>query len=163
VSNQTPNRILLLQKYLNPLNIPIVTNQLQLSITNSTLISQEIHMNMLDDTAVSRDNGVLDFCRLQDITIQAWSPFQYGFFEGVFLGSPKYPELNKVLLNLAVKYSSTPTALALAWLLRHPAKFQPVIGTMNTARLKECVSAAEVKLTREDWYAIWRSAGNVLP
>jgi predicted oxidoreductase len=160
VSNQRPALIRLLQKYVKQ---PIVANQLQLSITNATMISQSLHENMLDDWAVDRDGGVLDFCRLENITIQPWSPFQYGFFEGVFLGNKKFPELNAKIDGIAKKYSVSDTTIALAWLLRHPAKFQPVTGTMHTGHLRDCVKAADIKLTREEWYEIYIAAGNTLP
>lgn len=160
VSNQNPMQIQLLQKYVKQ---PIVANQLQLSITNTTMISQGFNVNMENDAAVNRDGSVLDFCRLHDITIQPWSPFQYGFFEGVFLGNDKFPELNKKIDEVAAKYEVSNTTIAVAWLLRHPANMQPVIGTMNIERLKDCCKAAEIRLTREEWYDIYRSAGNILP
>ncbi len=160
VCNQNPMQIRLLQKYVRQ---PIVANQLQLSITNAAMISQGIHVNMLDDDAVDRDGSVLDFCRLNDITIQTWSPFQFGFFEGVFLGNAKFPELNAKIDELAGKYNVSNTTIAVAWLLRHPANMQPVIGTTNAGRLKDCVRAADVRLSREEWYEIYLAAGNVLP
>ncbi|MDR1061327.1 MAG: aldo/keto reductase [Clostridiales bacterium] len=160
VSNQNPMQIQLLQKYARQ---PIVANQLQLSITNATMISQGLHVNMLDDAAVGRDGSALDFCRLSGITVQPWSPFQFGFFEGVFLGSEKYPELNAKIDELAEKYGASATAIAMAWLLRHPANMQPVTGTMNVQRLKDCVKATEIRLSRDDWYAIYMAAGNTLP
>lgn len=160
VSNQNPLQIQLLQKFVKQ---PIVANQLQLSITNATMISQGFNVNMENAPAVNRDGSVLDFCRLHDITIQPWSPFQYGFFEGVFLDNEKFPELNKKIDEVAEKYGVTNTTIAIAWLLRHPAHMQPVIGTMNIERLKDCCKAAEIRLTREEWYDIFRSAGNVLP
>jgi predicted oxidoreductase len=127
------------------------------------MISAGIHVNMVEDASVDRDGGVLDFCRLNDITIQPWSPFQYGFFEGVFLGSPKFPKLNEVIGALATKYGVADTTIAMAWLLRHPAQFQPVTGTMNPGRLLDCVKATELRLTREEWYAVYMAAGNTLP
>jgi predicted oxidoreductase len=160
VSNQNPMQIQLLQKALKQ---PIVANQLQLSITNSTMISAGINVNMLNEAAVNRDGGVLEFCRLNDITIQPWSPFQYGFFEGVFLNNKKFPELNSKIDEIAAKYEVTNTTIAIAWILRHPAHMQPVTGTMNADRLKDCIKAADIYLTREEWYEIYRAAGNILP
>jgi predicted oxidoreductase len=127
------------------------------------MISNGINVNMENDSAINRDGSVLDFCRLNDITIQPWSPFQYGFFEGVFLGNEKFPELNQKIDEIAAKYEVTNTTIAIAWLLRHPAKMQPVIGTMNVDRLNECCRASEIHLTREEWYEIYRAAGNILP
>lgn len=160
VSNQNPMQIQLLKKAVKQ---PIVANQLQLSITNATMISSGINVNMENESAVNRDGSVLDFCRLHDITIQPWSPFQYGFFEGVFLGNDKFPELNQKIDEIAAKYGVNNTTIAIAWLLRHPANMQPVIGTMNIERLKDCVNASEITLSREEWYEIYRAAGNILP
>ncbi|BAB07646.1 aldo/keto reductase family oxidoreductase [Halalkalibacterium halodurans] len=160
VSNQNPMQIELLKKFVRQ---PIVANQLQLSITNATMISSGINVNMENESAINRDGSVLDYCRLHDVTIQPWSPFQYGFFEGVFLGNDLFPELNKKIDELAEKYEVSNTTIAIAWLLRHPANMQPVIGTMNLKRLKDCCKASEIRLTREEWYEIYRAAGNILP
>lgn len=160
VSNQNPMQMQLLQKSLHQ---PIVANQLQLSIAHATMISAGLHVNMLDETAVNRDGSVLDFCRLNDITIQPWSPFQYGFFEGVFLDNPDFPELNATIDAIAADYGVTNTTIAMAWLQRHPAQMQPVTGTMNVGRLRDCAKAAEIHLTREEWYQIYLAAGNDLP
>lgn len=160
VSNQNPMQIELLKKSVKQ---PIVANQLQLSITNANMISNGINVNMENSSAINRDGSILDYCRLNDITVQPWSPFQYGFFEGVFLGSDKFPELNKVIDEIAGKYDVSNTTIAIAWILRHPAKMQPVIGSMNIERLIDCVKASDITLTREEWYAIYRAAGNILP
>lgn len=160
VSNQHPRQIDLLKKFVKQ---PIVANQLQLSITNATMITSGLNVNMENDAAVNRDGGILDYCRLHDITIQPWSPFQFGFFEGVFLDNDKFPELNKAIDEVAANHGVSNTTIAIAWLLRHPARMQPVTGTMNLERLKDCCRAAEVRLSREEWYAILRAAGNVLP
>ncbi|SDS87351.1 Predicted oxidoreductase [Paenibacillaceae bacterium GAS479] len=160
VSNQNPMQIQLLKKAVKQ---PLVANQLQLSITNSNMISQGFNVNMHNESAVNRDGSVLDFCRLHDITIQPWSPFQYGFFEGVFLGSEKFPELNAAIDELAARYDVSSTTIAMAWLLRHPANMQPVTGTTNVQRLQDCIKAADIRLTREEWYNVFTAAGNVLP
>jgi predicted oxidoreductase len=160
VSNQNPMQIQLLKKFVKQ---PLVANQLQLSITNANMISNGINVNMENDSAINRDGSVLDFCRLHEMTIQPWSPFQYGFFEGVFLENEKFPELNQQIDEIAAKYGVSNTTIATAWLLRHPANMQPVIGTMNIDRLTDCVRASEIHLTREEWYQIYRAAGNILP
>ena len=160
VSNQHPGQIELLKRAVRQ---PLVANQLQLSITNATMIESGFNVNMQNEAALDRDGRVLDYCRLHDITIQPWSPFQYGFFEGVFLGSAAYPELNAVLDRVAERYDVSTTTLAIAWLLRHPARMQPVVGTTNVDRLRDCCGAADVQMTREDWYAIYLAAGRQLP
>src|SRR5690554_3588125 len=126
VSNQTPMQMQLLKKAVKQ---PIIANQLQLSITNANMITQGFNVNMENEQAVQRDGSVLDYCRLNDITIQPWSPFQYGFFEGVFLDNDKFPELNQKINEIAKKYEVSNTTITIAWLLRHPANMQPVTGT----------------------------------
>lgn len=160
VSNQKPMQMQLLQRYVRQ---PLVANQLQLSITNATMITQGLHVNMPDADAVGRDGSVLDFCRLNDITIQPWSPFQYGFFEGVFLDNEKFPPLNQKIDEIAGRYGVSNVTIAMAWILRHPANMQPVTGTMNLSRLDDCIRATEIRLTREEWYEILLAAGNTLP
>ncbi len=161
VSNQNPMQMRLLQKYMG--NEPICVNQLQYSITDCHIVKQGLYVNMREDNAIDRDGGVLEYCRYEDITIQAWSPFQYGFFEGVYVDNPDFPEINKKLAELAEKYSVTKSAIVLAWILRHPAHMQPLTGTMNPQRLKDCAEALNITLTRQEWYDIFSSAGNVIP
>jgi predicted oxidoreductase len=162
VSNHNPAQILLLNKYL-PDELKIVVNQLQFSPTNTGMVNSGLNVNMENPPAIDRDGAVLEFCRISGITIQAWSPFQYGFFEGVFLGSDKYPKLNAEIDTLAEKYNVTPEAVVVAWILRHPAKMQAIPGTTNVTRLKGICGAYSFELTRPEWYAVYRAAGNVLP
>ncbi len=160
VSNQNPMQIELLNRYLDQ---KIVINQLQLSAAYSPLINAGLTVNMMIEESVNRDGGILDYCRLNDITIQAWSPFQYGFFEGVFLGSDKFPLLNQAIDRIAAKYGVPHTAVAVAWISRHPAHIQTVIGSMNPGRIKDICRESEFTLTRQEWYEIYRAAGNLLP
>jgi len=95
--------------------------------------------------------------------VQAWSPFQYGFFEGAFLDNPKFPELNKVIDRVAKEYGVTNTAVAVAWISRHPARIQTILGTTNPQRVRDSAQSQGFQLTREQWYEIYRAAGNVLP
>lgn len=160
VSNETPLQIELLTKYLNQ---KLLINQLQFSVMHTGMIDSGITMNMKWPSTVDRDGGILDYCRLKDITIQAWSPFQYGMFEGVFLDNDKFPELNKTINEIAVQYGVKNTAVAVAWILRHPAKMQVVVGTMNPQRLRDTCKATNFELTRQEWYDIYLAAGNKLP
>ena len=160
VSNQNPMQIELLSKFIKQ---RLIINQLQLSITNTGMIDAGLNVNMTIDRSINRDGSILDYCRLKDITIQAWSPFQYGFFEGVFLNNPKFPELNQKIDALAKAKGVPNTAIATAWILRHPAKIQPIVGTTNAARLKDICKASTISLTREEWYEIYLAAGNKLP
>lgn len=161
VSNQHPLQMELLQKYLG--GIKLIANQIQLSIANCPMIDFGINVNIMNDFAVNRDNGVLEYCRLKDITIQPWSPFQYGFMEGTFIGNENFRALNDKLDEIAAKYGITSTGLAIAWLLRHPAKMQPVIGTTTPARIKEVCHASDVVITHDEWYDLYKSAGKRLP
>jgi predicted oxidoreductase len=160
VSNQNPTQIELLQRA-----VPqrLVFNQLQLSVAFTPMIDAGLHVNNKDDWAVVRDGGVLDYCRMKNITVQAWSPFQYGLFEGVFLDSPKYPELNAVIDRIAKERDCTNTAIAVAWISRHPARMQTILGTTTPQRIRDAAKSQSFVLTRQEWYEIYRAAGNVLP
>ncbi|MFI2489459.1 aldo/keto reductase family oxidoreductase [Promicromonospora kroppenstedtii] len=161
VSNHTPGQIELLRKSVTQ---PLVANQLQLSVTHAPLVAQGVAANMQGlDQSISRDSGTLDYCRLHDITVQAWSPFQAGFFNGVFLGSPDYPELNAVIDRLAKKYDVPAIAIATAWITRHPAQMQVVLGTTNPERVAGAALGSEVPLTRAEWYEMFRTAGYTVP
>lgn len=153
-------QIELLQKYAKQ---KLMINQLQFSIPVSNMIASGMEVNMQTDGAIDRDGSILDYCRLHDITIQTWSPFQYGFFEGVFIGSDKYPKLNALLDKLAEKYNATPTTIASAWILRHPAKMQLISGSTSPKRIKEIAAASDITLTREEWYQLYLAAGHILP
>lgn len=160
VSNQNPMQIELLKKFVRQ---PLVFNQLQLSITNTGMIDAGVNVNMEIDASIDRDGSILDYCRLKDITIQPWSPFQYGFFEGVFLDNDKFPELNRVINDMAAAKGVANTAIAIAWILRHPARMQPIVGTTNAQRLRDICKASDITLTRQEWYQIYLAAGNKLP
>lgn len=160
VSNFHPLQIELLNKYLNQ---RIIVNQLQLSIAHTGMIDFGFNVNMKTEQAINRDGSILEYCRIKNITIQAWSPFQYGFFEGTFMGSSKFKELNEKIDEFANKKGVPNIAIPIAWILRHPAKIQPIVGTTNPSRLKEICKASDVELTREEWYELYRSAGNRLP
>ncbi|MFE5841852.1 aldo/keto reductase family oxidoreductase [Streptomyces niveus] len=162
VSNHTPGQIDLLRKYVRQ---PIVANQLQLSITHAPIVAQGVAANMLaEQQAATLDGGgIVDYCRLHDITIQAWSPFQAGFFTGVFLGSPDYPELNAVIDRLAAQYDVPAIAIATAWITRHPALMQVVLGTTNPERVAGAAQGSELPLTRAEWYELFRAAGHLVP
>jgi len=162
VSNHNSYQIELLNKYLGEDN-PVCVNQLQFSPTNTTMIDAGVNVNMENEGAINRDGSVLDYCRLKNITIQPWSPFQYGFFAGVFLDNPKFPKLNEVINAMAEKYGTTNTGMVVSWILRHPAKMQPIIGTTTIERIRQIAQASDVDITREDWYAIYKAAGNNLP
>ena len=120
-------------------------------------------MNTMFDGAVDRDGGTLEYSRINDITIQAWSPMQYGWFEGVFLGNEKYAELNKEIDKLAQKYNVDPITICIAWILRHPAKIQAIVGTTNKDRCLHSAKAMNINLTKPEWYRLYQAAGHFIP
>jgi len=162
VSNHTPGQIELLKRSLNQ---PLLINQVQLSITHSPLFAAGIAANMATlDQSIDRDNGLLDYSRLNGMTLQAWSPFQKAFFDGVFIGDREhYAELNDALDELAKKYDVTPTGIAVAWITRHPANIQVVLGTTKPERVRESAAGSDLPLTREEWYRLFRTAGHTVP
>lgn len=160
VSNLNPMQIELLKKYLKE---DLIVNQVQFSLMHTPMLDHGFNVNMHNDDAVVRDQGILDYSRLNDITLQAWSPFQFGLLKGVFIDNPDFPEVNKALEEMAEEKGVSKTTLSIAWILRHPAKIQPIVGTMNTSRLKQITEASQVNLTREEWYKLYKSAGHQLP
>ena len=161
VSNVTPGQLTLLKKYVRQ---PLVINQVQFSLEQTQLIDPGLYMNNLTtDRSCDRDNGLLDYCRLHDITIQAWSPLQFGMFRGCFVDHPDFPELNRALGELGEQYGVSRTAVAIAWILRHPARMQAIAGTMNPDHLKDICSASGVRLTHQEWYRLYLAAGKFLP
>ncbi len=162
VSNHTPRQIDLLRTAVRQ---PLVANQLQLSITHAPIVAQGVATNMAgSDQSVTLDGGgILDYCRTNRITVQAWSPFQAGFFTGVFLGSPEYPELNAVIDRLAAAYDVPPIAVATAWITRHPANMQVVLGTTNAERVAGAALGSDLPLTRPEWYELLRAGGYQVP
>ena len=162
VSNMKPMQIELLKKCVEQ---PLAVNQLQLSAVHSSMIGNGMEVNMLTNGAIDRDGSVLDYCRLKDITIQAWSPLQYrsGGIKGAFFQYDDFSALNQKLEEMGSQYGVSAAAMAVAWLLRHPAGIQVLIGTMQSERFDELCGACDVRLSKEDWYQIFKAAGNVLP
>lgn len=159
VSNHNMMQIELLK---TGVKVPLIINQLQLSLVNAGMITSGINVNMENSESVMHDGFLLEYSRLKNMTIQAWSPFRYGK-AGVFLDNPDYPELNKEIDRLAEKYGVKNTAIAAAWILRHPAEIQVIAGTTNKNRLSDICKGADIELSREDWYSLYRSAGHHLP
>jgi len=160
VSNFNPQQYLLLQEAVNQ---RLIINQLQFSIMHSGMIDFGLHTNMTDSRSINHDGGIIEFSRREGVTIQAWSPFQYGMFAGTFINSDKFPELNKKLQELADKYGASKNAIAAAWILRHPADIQVIIGTMNPEHIADSAKGGEIDLTKQEWYDIYFAAGNDLP
>lgn len=160
VSNMNPTQMALLQ---SGLSMPLQANQVQLSLAHTPLFDANFNIDMADGPAIMRDGGTLEYCRLNKMTVQAWSPLQMGYFQGVFLGNEKYAELNAKLDELAAKYGVTPDAIAYAWILRYPGRTQVITGTASIGHLTAGAKGADVRLTHQEWYDLYRAAGNRLP
>jgi len=160
VSNHKPMQIELLKKYVKQ---DLIINQMQFSIPVSNMVANGMEVNMTSDGAIDRDGSVLDYSRLHDMTLQAWSPFQMPEWRGCFIGNEEYAELNKALDELAEKYGVSSTAVATAWILRHPANMQVVSGTASETRLGEIIAGSDICLSRQEWYKLYLAAGHPLP
>jgi predicted oxidoreductase len=160
VSNHKTMQIKLLQKYTN---YPIIVNQLQFGLGNASMIANGTAVNMNIDQAIERDGSVFDYCRIHNIAIQAWSPLRYGMFKEIILESDNYSELNIKLNELAIKYNVSNTTIAIAWILRHPAKIQVITGTLKPSRITDYANAVDITLTRIEWYELFKAAGYQTP
>ncbi len=160
VSNMNPLQMELLK---SELEVPLVLNQLQLSVCHTPMIDSGFNVNMYNEASVLRDGGTLEYLRLHKMVIQAWSVMQYGFFDGVFLNNPKFPLLNDKLEELSHKYETNTTAVAIAFVLRYPGLMQAIIGTTKIDRVIDSAKACDFELSRRDWYELYLSAGNLLP
>ena len=160
VSNQNRFQMSLLQ---TGVTFPIIADQVQLSLAHTPMIDAGLNVDMVDDPAIMRDGGTLEYCREKAIAVQAWSPVQYGYFEGTFLGNPAFAELNEKLEEIAAEYGVGADTIAYAWILRIPGKMQVITGTSKPERLVNAAKAADIRLTRRQWYDLYKAAGNRLP
>jgi predicted oxidoreductase len=161
VSNHNAYQIELLKTAVKQ---PLIINQLQLSIPESGMITSGLNVNMKNEESFMHDGGLLEYSRINGMTIQAWSPFQQGFIKKPFIGDREnFPELNKRLDELAEKYGVEPITTAAAWILRHPANIQLISGSMNPDRIRAICRGADIMLTREEWYSVYLAAGFRLP
>ncbi|MCZ0716783.1 aldo/keto reductase [Aerococcus kribbianus] len=162
VSNFNPSQIEFLQSALLD---KLQTNQLQFGLMHADMISQGVNTNMSYDEGASENGnaGLIEYCRFKQITIQAWSPFQFGMIQGSFIDHPDFPELNAKLAELADRHQVGKNAIAAAWILKHPANMQVIIGTMTPDHIKDSAQAAHIKLSNQEWYDLYLAAGHPLP
>ncbi|WP_285123885.1 aldo/keto reductase [Lactococcus petauri] len=160
VSNQNPMQVELLKTAVKQ---PLLFNQLQFGLKHTEMVDAGLNVNIPNQASHMQDGSVLEYSRINKMTIQAWSPFQHGYFDGPFVGNDKFPELNKKLEEYAEKYNLTPSGIAIAWINRHPARMQTIIGTMTERRIEEVTNASDLVLSREEWYDLYMAAGNILP
>lgn len=158
VSNHSPLQIDLLKKYVKQ---DLVANQLQFSLMHTGMVDTGIHVNTKHVNSIDHDRAILDYSRINDMTIQPWSPVQGD--KGVFLNDPKYQKVNDKLGEIGERYGVDNEAMAIAWLLRHPAQMQVILGTMTPDRIKNYSRASGITISREEWYNIYTAAGNTVP
>jgi predicted oxidoreductase len=163
VSNMSEGQIRYLQSYLQ---VPLIANQLELSLRRIGFLETGVHVNQ----AAARDSifpdGTLEFCRMENIQIQAWGPLAKGYLSGRALDDQ--PEAvratARLVAQMAAERGVPREAIVVAWLLAHPAAIQPIIGTKTPERIRACAEAERVELSREDWYALYVAArGRPLP
>ncbi len=150
VSNHTAGQLRLLKKRLNQ---PLVANQLELSLLHLHLFDEGVVFNQ----EAMHGEGTLEYCRQHRITIQAWGPLKSG---AVITGEDDPPsqaaqDVARLIAQLAQEKGMSQEAIALAWLLRHPAKIQPIIGTTKPERIRAACEADSVELTRDEWYRLF--------
>lgn len=160
VSNFYFLQVQLLQKGLDE---KLKYNQLQFGPAKSEMVTDSMQANMLQAGPINRYSETLDYCRLNDIRVQTWSPLQWGMIEGCFFDNPKFEKLTKTLEKIGKKYGVDKAAIAIAYNLRHPANMQVIIGTMNKKHFDGMIDARNIILEREEWYEIMMSAGYPLP
>lgn len=161
VSNHTVAQMQLLEMSVKQ---PLVANQVQFGLGHAALVAHGIAANMEEaPQSVDRDGGLLEYARLNGVTLQAWSPFQHGFLGGTIFESNKHPELRRALERISKEYGTTPSGIATAWITRHPAKMQVIVGTTHAERVAQAVEGSEITLTRAEWYELFKAAGYQIP
>ncbi|WP_019423954.1 aldo/keto reductase [Paenibacillus sp. OSY-SE] len=163
VSNMSAGQIRLLQASCNE---PFIINQLEMSLAKIGWLDTGVHVNQAAATADIFPEGTMEFCRLENIQLQAWGPLAQGIFSGRSIDDqPESIQATaKLVQHMAEEKSTTPEAIILAWLMKHPAGIQPVIGTVNPARIRACGDAVNVTLSREEWFRLYVSSrGRALP
>lgn len=153
VSNHNPYQIELLKKYMDQ---PLIINQMELSLAQSNLIDEGMNVNSLANPIDHRSHGTLEYARLNEMTIQAWSPIAAGRLTKDEVGE-SYQYISQLLANFSSEYGVSQEAIMIAWLLRHPANLQPIVGTKNPARIHSICEANRITLTREQWYQLYNA------
>ena len=162
VSNHTAAQIEFLRQ---PLRQPIITNQVAFNLIHTHLLNEGILFNQ-DNPLLARDEGTLEYCRLHNITIQAWGPLAWGQLTGREVENPAANVLKTAAIveEMARSKGVSREAVLVAWILRHPAKIQAIIGTTNPVRIAAACQADELELTRQEWYRLFIAGrGEELP
>lgn len=154
VSNHTAAQIALLQASVAQ---PLVVNQIELSLLHHHLINEGVIAATLG-TPYSAAAGTLDYCRRHGILVQAWAPLASGRLSHPETAEPALRLTAEAVAEIAARHRVSAEAILLAWLLRHPARIQPIIGTTHPDRLRDACAADGITLDREDWYTLFTAA-----
>lgn len=160
VSNFSKAQIKYLQKNIHQ---KIEVNQIQMSLCHTNIIDSIFYENMDTKENANVDTDLFYYCKDKNIELQCWSPFQFGFFEGIFIDNEKFPKLNSKLQEIADKYETTKNAIAVAWLLRLGKNISVISGSTSLERTLAMNKANVITLSRKEWYELYRDAGHILP
>ncbi|WP_299665017.1 aldo/keto reductase family oxidoreductase [uncultured Psychromonas sp.] len=163
VSNMQYQQMAYLQ---SAMDTPLVNNQIEISLAKLDWLESGVLVGNSQGNNINFAAGTLEYCQTNNVQIQAWGCLSQGLFSGRNIDDqPAHIKATAGLVfQLAGKYQVSTEAIVLAWLMRHPVKVQPVIGTTNLDRIKACAQASNIQLSRSDWYALYESArGEELP
>ncbi len=161
VSNMHSHQIAYLQQ---ALDMPIVVNQVEMSLGFRDWVEEGMTTGSPENRAMGFAPGTLEYCMLNNVQLQAWGSLAQGRFSGGQFHEDNDKSVAALVSSLAADYETSPEAIVLAWLMRHPAHIQPVIGTTNPDRIRACAQASDITLTREHWYALLEaSRGQEIP
>ena len=163
VSNMNSHQIQYLQSALGQ---PIVANQVEMSLAKLDWLNDGVMINSQGHHQSDFAAGTLEHCQMNNIQLQAWGCLAQGRFaeQGLYSEHEHVKKTAHYVTQLANQYGVESEAIVLAFLLRHPARIQPVIGTTNLDRVKASAVATQINLSREEWYNLYvYSRGQALP
>ncbi|WP_040515653.1 aldo/keto reductase [Paraglaciecola polaris] len=163
VSNMHHHQIAYLQQ---ALDAPLVANQIEASLLKQDWIDEGVYAGNSDGQDINFNAGTLEYCRREHMQLQSWGSLAQGLYSGRAVSDKSEAVIRTSVLvaKLAAAYNVSPEAIVLAWLIRHPANIQPVIGSTDCGRIAGASQAGNITLSREHWYALYESAkGMELP
>ena len=152
-----------LEYLFSEVRVPIEVNQVELGLGHLPLVSEPLNTNLNHDDSIYRAGELFYYMKRKGIALQAWSPFQKGYFGGVIFDEGRFPELNQALREMTERYHVSKAAIATAFILALGEDVSVVTGSMDPAHVQECIDGASVPLSKEDWYILYRAAGANLP
>jgi predicted oxidoreductase len=162
VSNMNASQMRFLQSNLSD---PLVVNQLEMSLSHIDWLDHGVHVNQKAGSNGYFSDGILEYCRMEEVQLQAWAPLAKGKFTGrsVINENDSVAKTVDLVKKMAKEKETTLEAIVLGWLMKHPANIQPVIGTTNPSRIRasqDAIRQAET-MTREEWYSLYVSSRGV--